>query len=107
MIEVGKKYNPHYDGKPKRDVIYECVYVSGNQFLLKRPDGSLHLSNDMELKYYSEYVEPKKGMVWVNIYGNGSWSFSTKGNADRDASRYGIGPRIACVEVPWTEGQGL
>jgi hypothetical protein len=47
---------------------------------------------------------PKRsGTVWVNIYSHDGWSYPSR--AEADASRQtGC---IACIEVPWTEGDGL
>lgn len=56
-------------------------------------------------KNYVEYKEPRKGTVWVNIYDGMSGLHSTRDSADRCAA-VATG-RLACVEVPWVEGQGL
>lgn len=52
--------------------------------------------------YVTEYKEPKKGVVWVNIYRDGCISYRNL----EAANQYSSG-RIACIEVPWVEGQGL
>lgn len=59
---------------------------------------------------WKEYKEPRKGTRWMNVHsgedGNiftSTWE--TKEQADRN--RYFSATRIACVEVPWVEGQGL
>jgi len=52
---------------------------------------------------YTKYVPLKTGKFWINIYNDGPREYwSSRGLADRWA-----GKRIACVEVNWTEGQGL
>lgn len=58
----------------------------------------------------TEYVEPKKGKVWLNVYDSGATSvYRHRDDADRTASAdfHINNPRIACVEVDWVEGQGL
>jgi hypothetical protein len=50
-----------------------------------------------------EYHEPKKGTVWVNIYSAWGYTHESRALADQLASTH----RLACVEVPWVEGQGL
>jgi hypothetical protein len=59
----------------------------------------------------AEWKEPAKGTVWVNINRNDNrlkdiWAsapYETKAEADERSSSI----RIACIEVPWTEGEGL
>jgi hypothetical protein len=52
----------------------------------------------------SEWQEPRSGEVWVNVYGTGSgYAYRTKDEADRSA----LDERIACINVKWTEGEGL
>ncbi len=48
---------------------------------------------------------PKRsGTVWVNVYEGGVCEVHNSRNiADSEAGKN----RLACVEVPWTEGQGL
>jgi hypothetical protein len=54
-----------------------------------------------------EYVPIRKGSFWVNIFDNvGPHIFMSRQAADRSATGVSWG-RIACVEVPWVEGQGL
>ncbi|WP_422363164.1 hypothetical protein [Pyruvatibacter mobilis] len=55
----------------------------------------------------SEWKEPRKGEVWVNVYAEQdqvSFVFTTRKAAD-EAAEFGV--RLACIRVPWTEGQGL
>ena len=56
--------------------------------------------------------EPKRsGEVWVNIYGSYEVRVhNTRQEADESAdgkSQFEGKTRIACVRVPWTEGEGL
>ena len=47
--------------------------------------------------------EPKRsGEVWVNVYLNGAVTWNSRADADKCAAS-----RVACVHVPWTEGEGL
>jgi hypothetical protein len=60
---------------------------------------------------FKEYKEPRKGTVWVNIQAriyNGQelhWGYVYKTETEADSKA--TLNRIACVEVPWVEGQGL
>jgi hypothetical protein len=49
--------------------------------------------------------QPKTGTFWVNVYPDGPGCvWGTR--VEADASPYGKN-RIACIEVQWTEGEGL
>lgn len=53
------------------------------------------------------WTEPKKGAVWVNVYGvRDGVEFLTHGSREA-ADKYAEPGRIACVSVNWTEGEGL
>ena len=51
---------------------------------------------------------PEKRTVWVNVFERfvGAKLCSNKAEAEHDATIYGT-PRIACVKVEFTEGEGL
>ena len=56
---------------------------------------------------WKEYKEPRKGTRWMNVYENDVVGFcfvvfASKSDADSFKTN-----RIACIEVPWVEGQGL
>ena len=56
---------------------------------------------------WKEYKESRKGTRWMNVYENDavefySTTFASKSDADSCKTN-----RIACIEVPWVEGQGL
>jgi hypothetical protein len=59
------------------------------------------------------WTEPKKGAVWVNIFdhmGVSTHIWSSREAADRAAAEIAadIGHRpLACIQVNWTEGEGL
>lgn len=46
---------------------------------------------------------PVKHKRWVNIYYYGGWTHHSRQEADECA----IGSRLACIEIEFTEGQGL
>lgn len=56
---------------------------------------------------WKEYKEPQKGVFWVNVYSAGSRSGAVGHLTRQEADNAANGNRIACVEVPWVEGQGL
>ena len=59
--------------------------------------------NNLDFEKLTEHKEPKKGSCWVNIFLSGPVSYDTRENAD-----YWSGSnRLACIEVKWTEGEGL
>lgn len=107
-FEIGKKYR-HKDHKYATPF---KILAVGPEHLLYKPVGSnipmIWPLTERHEDSYEEVVEPKTGTVWVNIYPlNGRRSFSSKLGADiyKETERDGV--RIACIEVPWTEGQGL
>ena len=58
---------------------------------------------------WKEYKGPRKGTRWMNVYSSPigniyTATHETKEQADRILQNE---QRIACVEVPWVEGQGL
>lgn len=53
---------------------------------------------------WEEYKEPLKGEFWINIYQDGSICKHSIKEAAHKASGFG---RVACVRVPWAEGEGL
>ena len=60
---------------------------------------------------WKEYKEPRKGTRWMNVYmyNDGSIyssSFESRRDADRDCILINL-TKIACIKVPWVEGQGL
>ena len=48
----------------------------------------------------------RSGEVWVNIYRDDA-PIAQELRAGADRITMGSSPRIACVRVPWTEGDGL
>jgi len=96
---VGKKYKGLFS-----QTIRECVYISNDYVILRRSDGK-EIAFQKESKdslNHEEYVEPRKGEFWVNVYP------TTKFHSTKEiANLYAIGGRLACVRVSWTEGEGL
>lgn len=108
-FEAGKKY--FFKDTPKE--IAECIYISPSGRPLVRYENGYEVLLDPQWdhtrdyrKNYVEYIEPKKGTVWVNVYDYGCGTPAchlTRGAADLYAGKN----RLACVEVHWVEGQGL
>ena len=102
-FEAGKKYRFIAHKSISCTYIYECLYTSPRgQAVLKRND-------DLEFfegcpSNYEEYIEPRKGSFWINVYASGECGNCYKTKADANAVWV---DRIACVEVSWVEGQGL
>lgn len=97
-LTPGKKYLLRNEAEP-------LVFIGKmtNDALVFEIESSIVTRNYYDV--VKEYVEPKKGKVWLNIYAIGSagYVYTSKNTADRNAN---IG-RIACVEIDWVEGQGL
>ena len=55
---------------------------------------------------FKEYKEPRKGTFWLNIGPDGVVVYKWSSRALADAA-VSVRSRIACIEVPWVEGQGL
>lgn len=56
-------------------------------------------------KDFQEYKEKKKGTFWINVYNDG-WGGIPQSSRLK-ADKQNNGSRIACIEIPWEEGQGL
>ena len=102
-LEVGKKYVTNYgNGEP-----FIVVAVTEQWVICTRNNGKrefIHpISNDFVVRSV-EYKEPKRGTVWLNVYPDCIVITHTT----RDIADSRAGPnRIACIEVPWVEGQGI
>lgn len=98
---VGQKYT--YLHNPGNEST--CVLKggpNGEQAVLKGPTGNLFILTSG----YNWNPAKKKGVLFVNVYPDGnSYTYSVREVADK--VRYREGKAIACIEVPWTEGQGL
>lgn len=64
--------------------------------------GGTHFNDLIE-----EWVEPRSGALWVNIYPDGAiFSHESRPRADQANSMTSDrGKRLACVKVYWAEGQ--
>ena len=85
-------------------------YIRDSSFLYGwRVDGICGLPNEESLSDLINIPEPKRsGEVWVNIYNNsGPTGHYNRGCADHTGGEDPRSKRIACVRVPWTEGEGL
>jgi hypothetical protein len=108
-MKAGKKYRHNITN----DTIYTCLVILPSGSAVVSWDQSVYPAGESiifkeQFRFYEEYVEPKKGTVWINIYENiaPSHPFASRQSADLSASAISW-KRIACIEVPWTEGQGL
>lgn len=114
-IEAGKCYRTrdgekaHVLGIRSDLVTYPVLgYIDGepsNRVWTMSGRSDIHAENHFDL--ISEWKEPRKGEVWVNIYTTDqvtNHTHATREDADHAAS---YGNRLACVRVPWVEGQGL
>lgn len=109
-MEVGKKYK-HRHGKK---TIYSCDQKTQTGYLISwwsDSDDVLKegIITENEEHYYVEHKEPQKGTVWLNIYENIKGDYWSTCHKDKDVAKHFATQfkRLACVEVPWTEGEGL
>ena len=71
-------------------------------------DGSFLPSYDPCIHDLINIPEPKRsGEVWVNIYAIESAMHFNGYTTEEQADYNALPKRIACVRVPWTEGEGL
>jgi len=119
-IEVGKFYKTR-DGRKARIYavdgvkdfpIHGAVYTGNDEWCgtIWRFGGRSRELVDSSMDLISEWVEPRSGSFWVNVYdieqtspAHISPAYLSKDLANRTAGRL----RMACVEVKWTEGDGL
>lgn len=105
-FEIGKKYK-HISGD-----IFDCLFVTprGHPVMKAVRDNSEGLFTH-SLDNFKEYVEPRSGTRFMNIYDRKGEIWSgvnpTREQADQFAQGLALSKRIACIEVPWVEGQGL
>ena len=73
----------------------QCWTATGTFWSVPQADG----------EFLINIPEPKRsGVVWVNFYPNGNSGVCSSRELADQCSYYG---RLACVRVPWTEGEGL
>ena len=107
-LEVGKQYKTragHRAVVVDFDGDYAAWHSDSRKTLWHRGDGLTFAaleSRQSPKDLISEWVEPKKGSAWVNVYGEDSFGvYRTKSKADSAPTNC----RIACVRVDWVEGQ--
>ncbi len=75
-------------------------------------DHAISLSNDGKvppffgdniLDLIEPYTEPKRGVVYMNVYEDGGFGSTYLYKEEADA--YSDCRRIACIRIEWTEGQ--
>jgi hypothetical protein len=106
-FEVGKKYECLGGNHP----IYECVFAGENMAVIKGLVSGKEFSVLVDgTYYYKEFVEPKKGTIYVSIVKSGfddGGVFPVSHKTREDALKPYWNKAIARIEVPWTEGEGL
>lgn len=98
---VGKTYvNKSRSNENK----YKCLFVGTHSSLFEKigSKSEAQILNNQFSKF-EESVEKKSGTVWMNIYPTMSSVWDTRQVADEMSTAR----RLACIEVKWTEGQGL
>lgn len=100
--QIGKFYKNKIGG-----AVHECVDMTlGGLPVMKntRNDGGKAPVFIYQGENLEEYTPPKTGKLWLNVYSDSDlYLYETRESADRHAGS----DRLACVEVNWTEGQGL
>lgn len=116
MFTVGQ----HVKTRDGRDARVICVDRDWDRFPIvalivdenSRTEMAQYFNPEGRSSYSDEYgndlIPPKRsGTFWVNVY---QGSMRTTHSSTEDADRYvrtGSPPRFACIEVHWTEGDGL
>lgn len=113
-LEIGKQYKTRGGW---RAVVVSCengmfcAWNASSDLVLVYYDKKGVANSGKDFDLISEWVEPRKGEFWVNVYDAHS-EVQTGGVcpsrkvADTVSAR-DILKRIACVRVEWTEGQGM
>lgn len=124
-LEIGKQYKTQAGhravcvGKTKHLFSVWHVLPDGNNCikLTHYSDGEQSIgpgNNTPDFDIVSGWTEPKKGAIWLNVYGfsDDETIQSTHDNrkAADDCAKspyWNFRQRLACVRVEWEEGQGL
>ena len=87
--------------------IAECIGRGKDFAVMRYSNGHDCLVYDPEK--WEEYKEPLEGKCYVNIFQNAHGEMHTSSYPTRIAAdnTYFAKLRIACIEIPWKEGQGL
>lgn len=113
-MEVLKRYKSNRVREPRS--VYTCygINTDGDAICeVERHDGEkiAKLVEKQEFKFFTEYKEPRKGTVWVNVYIDSKDKIHHVSHESRYLANVSANSctfkRIACIEVPWVEGQGL
>lgn len=74
------------------------------------PSGRASYS-DQQYDLLTPWTEPRKGTFWVNVYDGNKLQLRTihdcRETADNEAAQRVKNDRLACIEINWTEGQGI
>lgn len=109
-LEVLKAYKTR-DGEKCVSVeqdkdVFGVFHIKDNAYYFHHSDGRFVCSSSTEngIDIVSEWEEPRRGEIWVNIHSdNSSFTWDSRKAADQQQDE----DRIACVRVEWVEGQGL
>ena len=101
--EIGKKYVKDDPGYQTEKYAFTCVAYNKDEPIFQNTSGGYIGLKTFKLKGLIPLSEKKSGTVWVNVYETFSVTYHNK----NDAEKYKSQGRLACVEVPWVEGQGL
>ena len=102
---VGKVYESRY-------VYYYIGPSPTNTFngIFQRKDDP-HKNSLHEISFscnWKEYKEPRKGTRWMNVYSSPRGDiYTTTYETKENANKLKTMQKIACIEVPWVEGEGL
>lgn len=83
--------------------IFKLFNVAEEDWHYYLPDGAYEGDRPNPLSVKEEWSEPKRGTLWLNVYEGYRAVYSSKDAANKAAYK----GRLACVEVKWTEGEGL
>lgn len=104
------------DGRPAKFIA--CAEVKDNRGVVVVIDGYYQcvtkegcFYKDGKLSNADLFMAPVKHVKWINVYknesgytvGNKTW----KSQDDAHSGAVGSGNRIACIQIEYTEGQGL
>ncbi len=106
-----KQYIDKHARSPKEYIYHEVGSTPKGLVVLVQVDG---FGREAVFQYvpatirdrFEEFIPLRKGSFWINVYPGdrcGYRDYGSREQADQCAQKN----RIACIEVPWVEGQGL
>lgn len=101
-MEIGKKY--YRKGYSEAGILILHGFNVHGDAIVERPDGNIYKIQPHDFSQWDEYVEPRKGVGYVNVYDDGiGLVYSTR--FDAIVSQSESRKLLARVKVEWTEGQ--